>query len=172
VPQFKDAFLNVVKIVTLFTIAHTITLSLATLDIVHLSSRLVESVIALSIILVALDIVVPVFGKRIWWVVFLFGLFHGFGFASVLADMGIDAGFTVLTLLGFNLGVEVGQLIVVAVAFPLLYLLRSAWAYSHVGMPAGATALMLVAGYWFVERAFEIDLPAGALLNSVMRMFA
>lgn len=171
VPDFAEALLNVVKIVTLFTVAHSITLSLATLGLVQVPSRLVESVIALSIVLVALDIVRPVFGRRIWSVVFLFGLFHGFGFASVLAEMGIE-GFTALTLLGFNLGVELGQLLVVLLAFPLLYLLRGARLYAHVGMPAGAAALMLVAGYWFVERAFAVDLPAGAWLNSVVGLFA
>lgn len=172
VPGFRDAFLNLVKIVTIFTVAHSITLSLASLGIVQVSSRVVESIIAASIILVALDIVIPLFGRRIWLVVFAFGLFHGFGFASVLADMGINAGFTTLTLLGFNIGVELGQLMVVGVLFPVLFLLRRAWAYAHIGLPYGATALMLVASYWFVERAFEVDLPAGALLNSVMGLFA
>jgi hypothetical protein len=77
-----------------------------------------------------------------------------------------------LTLLGFNVGVEIGQLVVVGVVFPLLFLLRRAWVYANVGLPYGAAALMLVAGYWFVERAFEVDLPAGALWNSVKGLFA
>lgn len=172
VPDFRMAFLHVVKVVTLFTIAHSVTLSLATLGYANLPPRLVESVIALSIILVALDIFVPIFHRKIWIVVFAFGLFHGFGFASVLADMGINSGFKTLTLLGFNLGVEVGQLAIVIVVFPLLYLLRGVNVYQRFGLPYGAAALILVAGYWFVERAFNVDLPAGAIMNQVVGAFS
>ena len=171
VARFRSALLNVVKVVTLFTIAHTITLSLATLEIFTLPGRLVESVIALSIILVALDIIFPLFKQKIWLVVFTFGLFHGFGFASVLLDLGINGGYTFLTLFGFNLGVELGQLVIVLVAFPLLYLIRKIPYYARIAMPGGAAVLIIVAGYWFIERAFNVDLPAGELLFRFTGLF-
>lgn len=169
VPAFRDALLYVVKIVTLFTVAHTITLSAATLGAVSLSSRLVESVIAISIAIAALHILRPVFHGRIWWVVFAFGLFHGFGFASVLSGINIPPAFMTWSLLAFNLGVELGQLAIVCVAFPVLYLLRRYQFYRYGGLQLGATLLMLISLYWFVERGFEIDLPAGEYMNLVLQ---
>lgn len=168
VDDFGSALIHVVKIVTLFTVAHTITLSVATLGAIDLSPRLVESVIAISIAIAALDILWPVFRRGIWWVVFAFGLFHGFGFASVLSSIGIPPQYTTPSLLAFNLGVELGQLAIVAVVFSLLYLVRRVAIYRPLMMQCGATVLILVSLYWFCERAFLIDLPAGELLNSAM----
>jgi len=168
VPDLKTALIQVVKIVTAFTIAHTITLSLATLELVTLPSRLVESIIAVSIAVVALDIIFPMFRNWTYSVVLAFGLFHGFGFASVLAEMPIPSSYMALSLLGFNIGVEVGQLAIVCVAVPVLFALRNWWFYPRVSMPAGAALLIIISLYWFVERAFEVDLPAGALLNYVI----
>jgi hypothetical protein len=165
--QFRSALIHVVKVVTVFTIAHTITLSLAALNAVSMSSRVVESIIAISIAIAALDIVVPIFKERIWWIVFAFGLFHGFGFASVLSSIGIPSRYMVHSLLGFNLGVEIGQVVIVCALFPLLYLMRKHWLYVKGVLPVGAGALIAVSLYWFVERAFEVDLPAGALVNRV-----
>lgn len=168
VPGFRPALIHVIKIVTVFTIAHTITLSLAALGQLSLSSRFVESVIALSIAVAALDILVPIFRQRIWWIVFAFGLFHGFGFASILGGIGIESKFLVHSLLGFNLGVEFGQIVIVCAIFPLLYLARKQRWYAGVGMKAGAVVLIVVALYWFIERALEIDLPAGAIVNAIL----
>lgn len=165
VGSFRPAFIYVVKVVTIFTVAHTITLSAAALGAISLPSRLVESVIALSIAIAALDMFVPVLRERIWWVVFAFGLFHGFGFASVLADIGIGGEYLVHTLLGFNVGVEIGQVAIVAAAFPVLYLLRRNRYYPFVVMQAGAGALILISLYWFVERGFGIDIPGGKILG-------
>jgi hypothetical protein len=165
VEDFGSALIHVVKIVTLFTIAHTITLSAATLGAIDLSPRLVESVIAISITIAALDIFWPMFRGAIWWVVFAFGLFHGFGFASVLSDIGIPPGYTALSLLAFNLGVELGQIAVVCAAFSLFYLLRRSSLYVPVFMKCGAAGLIAVSLYWFCERAFLVDLPAGEILN-------
>ncbi|NNF17326.1 MAG: HupE/UreJ family protein [Gammaproteobacteria bacterium] len=165
--QFRGAFIHVVKIVTVFTIAHTITLSLAALNAISLSSRFVESVIAISIAIAALDILVPIFKQRIWIIVFAFGLFHGFGFASVLGEIGIPSNYLVHSLLGFNVGVEIGQVAIVMVIFPVLYLLRKHWVYVKAILPAGAVTLIGISLYWFIERALLIDLPAGALVNSV-----
>ena len=169
VENFKSALWYVVKIVTVFTIAHSITLSLASLEIVTLPSRLVESIIALSIIAVALHNLYPtVLPGKDWVIVFVFGLFHGFGFASVLGELGAGSDFLLLTLLGFNLGVEIGQVAVVAAAFPILYLIRKPQPVYRRVLAYGSVFLILVAGYWFVERAFDVDLPAGRIAKSVL----
>jgi len=159
VTSFRPALIYVVKIVTLFTVAHTITLSIATLTDVSLSSRIVESIIAISIAVAALDIYYPIFHKRIWAVVFVFGLFHGFGFASVLSDIGIPPAYMGQSLLAFNVGVELGQLAIVCVVFPVMYLLRATWFYKVIVLRLGTAALIAVSLYWFVERGFEMDLP-------------
>lgn len=153
--QFGPALLNVVKIVTAFTVAHSVTLSLAALEIVHIPERLVEVIIAASIAIAAFNILYPVFRGRIWLVVFGFGLFHGFGFAGALGEMGVFGDFLWLPLLGFNLGVEIGQIVVVAVAFPLLYLLRTLPLYAKALMPLGALLLIAVSLAWVTERSFD-----------------
>lgn len=167
-PDFRTALFQVIKIVTVFTVAHTITLSTAALGAVSLPSRLVESIIAISIAIAALDVLFPVFRGRIWWVVFAFGLFHGFGFASVLGELEIPSNYMLHSLLGFNLGVELGQVVIVTMAFPVLYLLRNVWVYREVAIRAGATVLIVVSLYWFIERGFEVDLPAGEYTNKVL----
>ncbi len=118
IADFGPALINVVKIVTAFTVAHSVTLTLAALGIVHLPGRLVEVVIAASIAIAAADILFPVFRGRIWLVVFGFGLFHGFGFAGALEEMGVLREHLALSLFGFNLGVELGQLAIVVAALP------------------------------------------------------
>ncbi len=168
VEGFKQALMNVVAIVTLFTIAHTITLSMATLQIITIPARLVESVIAASIAIAAFNILKPVLQTHIWTVVFVFGLFHGFGFASALSDLNIPERYLVHSLLGFNLGVELGQLAIVCVVFPLIYLVRGLAVYSTLIVRGAAVLLIGVSGYWFTERAFDIDLPAGSIAKSVL----
>lgn len=159
VTTFRPALIYVVKIVTLFTVAHTITLSIATLTVVPISSRVVESIIAISIAVAAFDLLYPIFHNRIGWVVFAFGLFHGFGFASVLSTIGIPPGYMGYSLLAFNLGVELGQLVVVALLFPLLYLSRNMWFYIPVVLKLGSVVLITISLYWFIERGFMIDIP-------------
>jgi hypothetical protein len=166
VDGFRTALIHVIKIVTLFTIAHSITLSLAVLGVMQVSSRVVESIIAVSIAFAALDILVPVFRGRIGIVVFLFGLFHGFGFASVLAEMGIAPKFLALSLVGFNVGVELGQAVIVALAFPILFLIRSTVLYTRIALRPAAALLIAVSLYWFVERAFDVDVPIFALFRN------
>ena len=111
--RFRDAFVDVVKVVTAFTLAHSITLTLAALGVIELPSRLVESVIAASIVVAALNNIRPRVFERLWMVAFGFGLVHGFGFASVLADLGLPRDALLLALVGFNVGVELGQLAIV-----------------------------------------------------------
>lgn len=154
VPAFRPALIYVIKIVTLFTIAHSVTLSLAALDIFDLPGPLVESIIALSIAIAALDILFPIFHKRIGIVVFVFGLFHGFGFASVLRHLGVLGEHMALSLFGFNLGVEIGQVAIIVAVFPVLFLFRHLSLYRTLILRFGAVALIGIAMFWFVERAF------------------
>ena len=158
VARFNPAFWDVFRIVTSFTVAHSITLSLATLGLIALPSRLVESAIAASVVLAALNNLFPLFQGRRWMVAFCFGLIHGFGFASVLADLGLPRGALALALVGFNLGVELGQLSIVAAFLPTAYLLRHGWFYRRLVFTAGSWLIALVALIWFVERAFDLKL--------------
>ena len=131
-------------------------------------ARLVESVIAASIIIVAAEIFYPLLRAKVGLVVFLFGLFHGAGFASVLLSMDIHSDYLFLTLLGFNVGVEFGQMGIVALAVPLLFLIRTQPIYLRFGMQFGGFALIAIGSYWFVERALGIDLPAGEYAKRVL----
>lgn len=167
VANFKSALIYVIKIVTLFTVAHTITLSLAALGVVDLPSRLVESVIALSIALAAYHNIKPIFGRRDWIIAFGFGLFHGFGFASVLGEIGLSGEYMVLSLLGFNLGVEIGQVAIICLIFPILYFLRKSDAYPKI-LVYGSMLLIVIALYWFTERVFEVDLPLDDFIQRVI----
>jgi len=158
VTRFPDAFWDVFKIVTSFTVAHSITLSLAALGVISLPSRLVESAIAASVVLAALNNLLPVVGGRRWVVAFAFGLIHGFGFASVLAELGLPRDALVLALVGFNLGVEAGQLSIVAAFLPLAYFLRHSWFYRRVVLFGGSLAIVAVATIWLLERALNLKL--------------
>jgi hypothetical protein len=115
------SLLNIVKIVTAFTLAHSLTLCLATLDLVTLPARLVEVGIALSIAYVALENLFFATFDRRWLVSFAFGLVHGFGFANVLKEMHLPTSGLAASLLFFNIGVEVGQILVVVLVVPLLW---------------------------------------------------
>lgn len=157
VSSFRQAIWNVVKIVTLFTIAHTITLTLATLDVVRMPGRLVEAVIAASVVIAALNNIYPIIRERIGWVVFAFGLFHGFGFASVLQDLTSNATNLAADLAGFNIGVEIGQLVIILAAFPLLFFIRSNRAYPRLLLPVGSFVIALLATGWLVERVANVE---------------
>ena len=156
--SFRETFWDVFKVVTAFTIAHSITLSLAALSVIALPSRLVESTIALSVVLAALNNLRPVVARRRWAVAFAFGLIHGFGFASVLADLGLPQGALLLALVGFNLGVEAGQLVIVAAFLPVAFALRGTWFYRRLLFGGGSAAIALVASVWLVERVFDVKL--------------
>ncbi|WP_177176610.1 HupE/UreJ family protein [Hyunsoonleella jejuensis] len=157
VMKFKTAFIYIIKVVSFFTIAHTITLTLASLEIVILPSRLVESIIAFSIGLAAYHNIRPIFKMRDWVIAFIFGLFHGFGFASVLSDLGLTGEFLTLSLLGFNVGVELGQLAIIAGIFPLLYMVRKHKTYPKF-LVYVSILLIVISLYWCVERVFDINL--------------
>jgi HupE / UreJ protein len=155
--NLRGAFIDVLKVVTAFTLAHSLTLTLASLSLIALPSRLVESAIAASVVLAAVNNIYPLFRTRRPVAAFVFGLIHGFGFASVLGDLGLPQGALLASLLGFNLGVELGQLCIVAVFLPVAYLLRHTRFYRGV-LTGGSALIALLALAWLAERAFDISL--------------
>jgi hypothetical protein len=156
VATFGAAFRDVLKIVTAFTLAHSVTLSLAVLGYIALPSRLVESAIALSVVAAALNNLFPLIDKRLWLVAFGFGLVHGLGFATVLAELGLPRDALVLSLVSFNLGVETGQMAVVAALLPLAYLWRRSWTYPRIVLGAGSLCIVAIASLWLIERSFDL----------------
>jgi hypothetical protein len=157
---WRPAFANVLKVVTAFTVAHSITLALSVFDVVDPPSRWIESVIAASVVLAALNNLWPVVSDSRWKLTFAFGLVHGFGFASALKDAGLAQGALVVPLVGFNAGVEIGQLCIVALVLPLAWLLRGTRTYRGA-FAGGSLAIAAVAGLWLVQRAFDLSLIAG-----------
>jgi hydrogenase/urease accessory protein HupE len=148
---------RLLAIVTAFTIAHSVTLSLAALDVVNPPARLIEPAIALSIVYVGIDNLIV--GKNGWdaraWIAFFFGLIHGFGFAGVLREFGLPRQALGWSLFSFNFGVEIGQVCIVAVAASMLTVLRSrnqAWG-ERVAV-AGSVVVILAGSFWFIQRVF------------------
>jgi len=154
--------LPVIKVVTAFTIAHSITLSLAALQVVVVPSAIVEPAIAASIVFVALE---NFFSRNIdgrWRVAFAFGLIHGFGFAGALQEMGLPVNAVVPALAAFNIGVEIGQVAIVSIVVPALIVLDRLFAPDRT-KPVRAAALVytlsavitVLGSYWLVTRVFE-----------------
>jgi len=150
--SWRASAMDILKVVTAFTVAHSLTLSLAVLGLVHAPSRIVESTIAATVLLGALNNLVPVVLERRWLVAFVFGLVHGLGFASVLADLGLQGANLALALVGFNAGVEVGQFAIVMVFLPLAVLLRDTVFYQRIFVPVGSGAIGVVAAVWMISR--------------------
>src|SRR5439155_2443796 len=153
--SFRAAFVDVAKIVTAFTVAHSITLSLAALGVVSLPSRWIESAIALSVVLAALNNLFAIVARGRWIAAFGFGLVHGFGFAGALQDLGLPSGSLALSLAGFNIGVEMGQLAIVGIFLPIAFALRSTRTYRRVLMAGGSAVIATIAGIWLIERALD-----------------
>jgi hypothetical protein len=158
VGTLRSALLSVLAVVTAFTVSHTITLTMAALGVVSLPSRLVESGIALSVMLAALNNIWPQVTRRVWLLAFGFGLVHGFGFASVLADLGLPRDALALSLAGFNIGVEIGQLSVVLLVVPLIFLFRARPFYRPAVLVGGSSVITLVATVWLFGRVFGFGL--------------
>jgi hypothetical protein len=138
--------------VTAFTAAHSLTLSLAALGVVSVPARLIEPAIAASVALAAANNVRPVFGADRWVVAFALGLLHGFGFSSVLADAGLGGAALARALVGFNVGVEVGQLAIVALFVPAAFLLRRTAGYRRLALTGGSLAIAALSLVWIVQR--------------------
>ena len=150
-------FVSSLKIITCFTIAHSITLAVATLSLVQISSRIVEPLIAASIVYVGVENLFrgddP---KGRWLLTFAFGLIHGFGFASVLRELGVGANGSGITvpLVSFNLGVEIGQIVIAGIALPVIWKLRTRPVFLRRWVPACSVVVAVLGGYWFVQRVW------------------
>lgn len=143
---------SLVKIITSFTVAHSITLALATFNLIHLPARLTESLIALSIAYVAAENLMNFRAMKRYYITFLFGLVHGFGFSNVLREMDLPPSSLALSLFSFNAGVEIGQVTFVLLIFPLVQdLTSSGWKRLK---PAVSIGIGCLAVYWFIQRAF------------------
>ncbi|TFV43205.1 HupE/UreJ family protein [Bradyrhizobium niftali] len=152
----------VIKIVTAFTIAHTMTLSLAALNVLVIPGRIVEPAIAASIVFVAVENFVSRDIDKRWRVAFLFGLIHGFGFAGALREIGLPPDAIVPALAAFNVGVEIGQIAIVAVMLPMLGLLDRLTSAGRTEPVRTAklvytvsAIISLLGGYWLLTRVFE-----------------
>jgi hypothetical protein len=150
------SWMALVRIVTAFTLGHSLTLSLAALNIVTPSARVIEPAIALSIVFVGADNLVRGTGRDVrGWVALVFGLVHGFGFANVLREFGLPAEALGWSLLSFNLGVEIGQLAIVLVVATALALIRKRSDVLGYRVALAGSVVVIAAGaYWFVERVF------------------
>ena len=152
-PRLWPALSRVLAVVTSFTLAHSLTLSAAALGVIAVPSRLVESGIALSVLFAALGNLWPRAQRRPARIAFAFGLVHGLGFATALADLGLGVGGRVAALIGFNVGVELGQLAIVAVFVPLAWLGRESWLYQRVALGGGSLVAAGLAVFWLTERS-------------------
>lgn len=153
-----SAWRETLRLVTAFTVAHSLTLGLAAAGVLAPPARWVESLIAASVVVAALDNLWLFIPLPRWTMASLFGLVHGFGFAGPLQALGLQRGALAVPLLGFNLGVEIGQLALVAVLLPLACLLRHARGYRVGVVRGGSAAIASVAMVWMLERSFEFSL--------------
>ncbi len=151
-PAIRPALIDVLTVVTAFTVAHSITLGLAIFGIVALPAVLIETVIAASVVLAALNNLLGGFSLKRWRLAFVFGLIHGFGFANVLLDLDLPATHLAVALGGFNIGVELGQLAIVTVFFPIAWAMRQTAFYRHGVVVGGSIAIALIGTWWIAER--------------------
>ena len=154
----RQAVWPVVGIVSAFTVAHSITLALAALKLATLPSWFIEPAIAVTIVLAALDNLVPILRLPRAAVTFLFGLVHGFGFAGVLGELDLPASAFAWALLEFNVGLELGQLAIVFAVTALLYALRGWRGYPRWVIGAGSAFAIAIGALWFVERTAHVSL--------------
>ena len=147
----RDIVIDTTWIVTAFTLAHSITLTATALGWINFPSRWVEVGIAASVAVAALNNIFPLV-TRLGWLTFAFGLLHGMGFAGVLGELGLPADQKVLTVLAFNIGVEIGQMVIVVAVLPLLILVRNSIWYSRYSLAAVSVVIALIALQWVFER--------------------
>ncbi|MEM9889433.1 MAG: HupE/UreJ family protein [Actinomycetota bacterium] len=166
-PTWGASLWRVLKIVTMFTIAHSITFSLAGLEILPLPSpRIVESIIALSIAAAAVHNIRPQFANKEWLIAFVFGLFHGMGFASLVSGLDVDRSTQLFSLLGRNIGIEIGQAIVILVLFPALYFLRRTRFYQPFQIVVSIFLAIMALG-WVIERSLEVELGVSSIIDPI-----
>ena len=166
---FAPALRNVVEVVVAFMVAHSLTFELSALGLVSVPERLVEVAIAVSVTVAAANILWPVFKERIWIFAFFAGLFHGLGFAAAISGLGVLGDNLGLSLFAFNLGIEFGVIAIVAILFPVLFVLRGTAAYQKLFLPIAAISMILVSGLWVVERAFGLHFNLTKRAKSMFR---
>ena len=156
--RFSTTLKEIIKITTAFTLAHSITLALSVTEIITLNTIYVEVAIALSVLFTALNNLWNFSHARPWMLAFVFGLIHGFGFANVLHEL-IDKkeGFASM-LVGFNIGVELGQLAIVLALLPLMFYLRKSWFYRQFIMIGFSTFTAIIALLWVIERGLNLSI--------------
>ena len=157
----RGAVADALWVVTAFTLAHSLTLAAAVVGWVSLPSRWVESAIALSVVVAALNNIRPVISRRRWRMAFAFGLLHGLGFATALAELGLPEGAFAVALIAFNAGVELGQAAIVLALLPIALRLRHGSFYRRGVMTGGSVAIAAVAATWLAERALDLRLLPG-----------
>lgn len=162
----RQSLARILRVVTAFTVGHSITLALAGLGVVHVPSRPIEVLIAFSILVSAAHAVRPLFPGREAMIAAFFGLIHGLAFASTIGELGLSRWERIMSILAFNLGIETMQLIVVSASMPSLILLSRTRAYSPVRM-VGAIFAGLAALGWTSERLFDAHSPVDRIVDSV-----
>ncbi len=154
-----SGWMNLVKVITSFTVAHSITLGLSAFDVVSVAQGPVESLIALSIVMLAAEALSDtksLIHSQPWLITFIFGLLHGLGFAGALSEIGLPEDTAVIALFLFNIGIEVGQLVIIAIALCVTYLLQMV---ITIPMRIAVLPVYMVGGlstYWFIERSLMI----------------
>ncbi len=156
--RFSSVLKEIVKITTAFTLAHSLTLALSLTNILNPPSYYIEIAIALSVLFTALNNLFLFTRIKTWALAFGFGLIHGFGFANVLHELITKKSGFAAMLVGFNLGVEIGQLVIVLALLPLLYLLRKSRFYRYAIMIGISTITAIIALLWAIERAFNLSI--------------
>jgi HupE / UreJ protein len=157
-PRLLPVVKRIAITVTAFTLAHSITLALAAFEILQLPPRLIESLIAATVIFAAANNIVPLVRERIALMALAFGFIHGFGFANVLAELTLPRDQFASALLAFNLGVEFGQLLIVSAALIVLYPLRGMRLYTTAILKGGSITAALLASVWLVERVLDLSI--------------
>jgi hypothetical protein len=152
--------IETIKTLTAFTLAHAIVLTPAVLGMVNVPARLVEPAVAVTIMLAAFDNIHPILPRLRWQVAFLFGLIHGLSFASVLGPMRLPPLGFALALGSFNIGVEAGQIALALLLVPITFVLRHEGVYCRLIAPGISACALLLAGVWFSDRVFAVDLPS------------
>lgn len=163
---FRQSLLHILGIVTAFTIGHSLTLTLAAMNVVHVPSRPVEVLIAVSILVSAVHALRPLFPGKETWIAAFFGLIHGLAFASTLDRLGLSRWDRIAGILSFNLGIETMQLLVVAMVLPSLLLMSRTAAYS-VFRIVGAAFACIASAMWIVERLFCVQTHVDAVVDLI-----
>ncbi|MGI9643753.1 MAG: HupE/UreJ family protein, partial [Ilumatobacteraceae bacterium] len=167
-PSFGRSLVRVLIVATMFTLAHSITFTLAGLDLVPLPpARFTESLIALSIAIAALHNLKPILGHREWIIAFVFGLFHGLGFAGFVEQLDISRSTKLVSLLGRNAGIEIGQAVIVLITFPALFLLSRTRVYRPFFVIT-TSLLAVISSVWVVERLFDQDFGLNRYVDAVV----